>query len=402
MRHRRVVHAIGRGAVGLLRPRDAFDDRVNRLEMARVGREHDGRLPRVGGAAPDGPEVVLDVAARAFRRRRDGLDRALALELAQDLLVGAVDDVGEDVQSAPVRHADHDPMRARLGSELDGLVEHWHQHVQAFDRELLLSEEGATQVVLEDLDLRQLLEQSPVLLRRERLPVTAGLDRLPEPDSLLVVGDVLDLVGDRPAVGLLEPGQDVRERLSFEPNPQHRGRNLRLELGCQPGDEPLWLERRVADRLGAEGVEVRCEVPVHPVGLDEGHRSRDRAKERLVGLRARRGRFSGGGNRGLWRRGRRLRRSWGRDFGRWRGRSLRSRRGTVLLAQRRQQPGEPRQRFGQPAVAALEERTPLLGHRLGVLEVLLEEPLGIAHVQIVDIAHAHQVRSSTRSPCGGA
>ena len=52
-------------------------------------------------------------------------------------------------------------------------------------------------------------------------------------------------------------------------------------------------------------------------------------------------------------------------------------------------------------VTALEDCAPLLGHSFRVLEVLLEEPLGIANVQTIDIVHAHLVRSSTRTPCGG-
>ena len=163
----RIMDACLRRAVGLLGSRDALDDRVDRLEVARVGREHDRGLPGAGGAAPDGAEVVLDVSARSLRGRGDGLDRPLALELAQDLLVGAVDDVREDVEPAPVRHADHDLVRARFGSELDGLVEHRHEHVEALDRELLLPEEGAPQVVLEALDLGQPPQEPAPLVGRE-------------------------------------------------------------------------------------------------------------------------------------------------------------------------------------------------------------------------------------------
>ena len=91
----------------------------------------------------------------------DGLDRPLALELAQDLLVRAADDVREDVQAAAMGHADHDLVRAGGGGELDRLVEHRHEHVEPLDRELLLAEERAAQVVLEALDLGQPLEQAP-------------------------------------------------------------------------------------------------------------------------------------------------------------------------------------------------------------------------------------------------
>ena len=85
---------------------------------------------------------------------------------------------------------------------------------------------------------------------------------------------------------------------------------------------------------------------------------------------------------------------------RFRDRSFRDgRRSAIPLAERLEQPGESGERLGEAGVAALEERAPFLGHRLGVLEVLLEQPLGVTHVETVDVAHVHQVRSSTRTPC---
>jgi hypothetical protein len=51
-----------------------------------------------------------------------------------------------------MRHTDHDLVRAILGREPDRFVQHRHHHVEAFDRELLLAEECAPQVLLERLD----------------------------------------------------------------------------------------------------------------------------------------------------------------------------------------------------------------------------------------------------------
>ncbi len=60
-------------------------------------------------------------------------------------------------------------VRAGLGSELDGLVEHRHEHVEAFDRELLLADERAPEIRLEGLDLREAPQQAATLLGR-RVP----------------------------------------------------------------------------------------------------------------------------------------------------------------------------------------------------------------------------------------
>ena len=129
-----------------------------------------------------------------------------------------------------------DLVRAMLGSDLDRLVEHRHHDVETFDRELLLPQECALEVVLEAFDLGQPLEQETSFVGGERLPVAAGLDRLPEPDSLLVVRDVLDLVGDRPAVDLAQLRQDVGEGLALDADAKHGSRNLLLELGRQLRD----------------------------------------------------------------------------------------------------------------------------------------------------------------------
>ena len=65
-----------------------------------------------GRADALGAEVVLDVAGPALGVGGDDLDRPLALELAEDLLVGQADRVGEDVEPAAVGHPDHDLARA--------------------------------------------------------------------------------------------------------------------------------------------------------------------------------------------------------------------------------------------------------------------------------------------------
>ena len=107
---------------------------------------------------------------------------------------------------------------------------------------------------------------------------------------------------------------------------------------------------------------------------------------------------SGGDGRGLGRRCGRGRRRGRRLLDDVCGRG----RGAVFLLQRLEQAGQARERLDERGVPALEERSPLLGDRLGVLEVLLEQRLGVAHVESVDISHAHQVRSSTPGPSEAA
>ena len=162
----RVVARDRLAAVGLLGARAALGDRVDELEVARVRHQRDAdlaarRLPRRAHA-----EVVLHVAGAALVAERDGLDRPLALELAQDRVVRAADDVREHVEPAAVRHAEHDVLGAVHRGELDRLVEHRHEQVEPLDRELLLAEEAPAQVRLEALDLAEAAEQPPLLVLR--------------------------------------------------------------------------------------------------------------------------------------------------------------------------------------------------------------------------------------------
>ena len=209
----RAVAAGGGRAVGLLRARPALDHRVDGLEVARVGDERDRDLARLGLADALRAEVVLHVTGAALGTADDRIRHALSLELAEDRLVGLAQRVREHAEAAAVRHAHDDPVRALARRELDRLVEHRHERVQPLDGELLLAEERPAEVLLERLDGRQPLEQPSLLLRGERLAELARLDRPAQPSPLLMVGDVLDLVRDRPAVRLLEQRQRLGERL---------------------------------------------------------------------------------------------------------------------------------------------------------------------------------------------
>ena len=111
------------------------------------------------------------------------------------------------------------------------------------------------------------------------LPVAARLDRLAEPDALRVVGDVLDLVGDRARVDLAQARQRVEQRLARDVEPEQLRGDPRLELRASAADEARLVERRVAHRLRAERIEPRREVAVHAVRLDERHRGRDPAEQ---------------------------------------------------------------------------------------------------------------------------
>ena len=111
------------------------------------------------------------------------------------------------------------------------------------------------------------LSSALLLVGGQRLAELAGLDLLAQPHALAVAGDVLDLVGDRAAVGLAQVRQRVGERRARARTCAGSCAGIRRhELGREA--ERLGVERRVALGLGAERVEPRGEVAVGAVGLE--------------------------------------------------------------------------------------------------------------------------------------
>ena len=384
-RHRdaRVVCPVARAAIGLVGPGHPLDHRVDRLEVARVGRERD--LDRAGSRLVGalGAEVVLHVARAALDVGSNDLDRSLSLELPDDLLVRHPDRVGEDVQASAVGHPDHDLTDTGCRPGLERLVEHRDQDVEPFERELLLPEERAAQVPLHLLDLAEPRVQAPLLLEHQRGSEAPGLDRLAEPDALLVIGDVLDLVGDRAAIGLVEVRERLGQRVAGDVDAKDRRRDARLQLVRQLRLQPERIERRVADRLGAQRVEPCRQVAVHTVRLDERHRGRNPAEKLGVD--------DSGCSRG---RRRRLRLRPGGSDG-----CLAVRPVVRRLLEEARKPGKL---ANDGAIASLEERAPLRGDGFGILEVLVEEEACVPGVDAVDVFHLdlllYQRRVPPRSP----
>jgi hypothetical protein len=216
-----------------------------------------------------------------------------------------------------------------------------------------------------------------------------------------VVRDVLDLVGDRPAVDLAQPREDVRQRLALDVDAEDRGGDLLLELGRQRNGELRLLERRVPERLRTERVEAGREVAVGADRVDERHRRRNGLEQLGVADGARDDLFHGLGRR---------RRRLGRGFGLGRGFTLGGRRGRrhlrgrrrsrcrrrfwsrckrsgrrpvpVAVRSRRRESPETGERGRENGfVGVLEELAPRRIDRLRILEVLLEQLGDVPRVQ---------------------
>ena len=223
-RDERVVDPAAGRPVGLLGPRPALDHRVDSFEVAWIRRQRDRHLAVRGGPRSGGREVVLDVAGAALLVHHDRVDRSFALELPEHRAVRVAGGVHEDVQPPAVGHADHDLVRSHRRRQLDRLVQHRHHRVEPLERELLLAEEALAEELLEPLGARERGEKPLPLLRLECLAVAARFDRLAQPDALRVIREVLDLVGDRPAVDLLQRRERLQEGLARHVDAQEGAR----------------------------------------------------------------------------------------------------------------------------------------------------------------------------------
>ncbi len=102
--------------------------------------------------------------------------------------------------------------------------------------------------------------------------------------ALAVRRDVLDLVGDRAAVGLAQVGQRVGERGARDVRAEDPRWDARHHLRREA--ERLRVQRRVALGLAAERVQAGGQVAVHAVGLEQRDGGLHGLEHRLVGLRA--------------------------------------------------------------------------------------------------------------------
>ncbi len=182
--------------------------------------------------------------------------------------------MGQHAQAAAVRHPDHHLARALVGRVAEDHVEHRHHGIEALDAESLLAQVRSVEEPLQRLDGDQPLEQRDLVFGLHRPPMLTRLDDLAQPDALLVRADVLDLVGDRAAVRLLEVGERLGQRGAGHVDAQQLGRDAGHQLRRQA--QRFRVEGRVAHRLRAQRIQVRAHVPEMAIGLHQRHTGRDR------------------------------------------------------------------------------------------------------------------------------
>ena len=216
--------------VGLFGARAPVHHRIDELEVARVGEQcHPDHASARREERPFGAVVILDVTGAAIKR---GV-ALVPFELRQDHFVRAPHRVRQHIQAPAVRHAEHQVAHGRLAGEFDHEVEHRNHDVDAFNREAFGAEVRLVEESLHPLDRGQPRQDHVRLIGRERSAMHPRLDLFAQPEPLLVRCEMLHLVRDRSAVGLLQVRQRLGQRSAGYADAQDLGRDRRHDLGRQ-------------------------------------------------------------------------------------------------------------------------------------------------------------------------
>ena len=221
--------------------------------------------------------MVLDVA-RAFDLVGSG--RA-ALELVEDRAVRLGHHLGEHVEPAAMRHAEHDLLHAELAAALDDLLQRRDQRFAAVEAEALGALVLDVDELLEAFGLDQLLQDRLLAGGGEGDFLVGALDARLDPGLLLGIGNVHELDAERRAIGAGQDLQHLPDGAEFEP--EHIVEEDRpVVVG---GGEAVVLRRQlvvVLERLGdAERIEIGVQMAAHAVGADH-HDGAHRIARRLM------------------------------------------------------------------------------------------------------------------------
>ena len=257
------------GALGLLGAHLAGDDRVDRLQMGRVGGER--QMDRVAVEIPvrRRAEMVFDVA-RALDVLRVG---GIALEFREDRLVGLAHHVGEHVEPAAVGHADDDFLDAELAAALDDLFERRDGRLGAVQAETLGAGIFLVEEALEDLGLDQAAENGLLAHGGEFGAVLDRLDTRLQPGFLVRILDVHEFHADRAGIGRFAAGDDLAQCRGLAEAEIVADEDAPVEVARRKAVGLVVQLRMVFALFDAERIEPREKVAAHPVAADQDERA---------------------------------------------------------------------------------------------------------------------------------
>ena len=249
---------------------------IDDFEMRGVGGQRQMDLVVVELAVRRRAEMIFDVAGALDRV---GIGRA-ALEFMEQRAMRLAHHLGQHVEAAAMRHADHDLLHAEIAAALDDLLQRRNQRFAAVEAEALGAGEFEVAEFLEAFGLDQLHQDRAPALAGEADLLVRTLDALLDPGLLRAVRDVHELDAERLAVGALADRDDLAQGRVFEAEHVIE-EDLAVEIGFGEAVGARIELFAVARRLDPERVELGVEMAAHAVGADQ-HQGADRIAGRLV------------------------------------------------------------------------------------------------------------------------
>ena len=155
----------------------AEHDRIDDLEMRRIGGEREMHAVAVELAVGGGAEMILHVARALDLVRR----RGAAPEFVEDGALRLAHHLRQHVEPAAMRHADADVLHAERAAALDDLLERGDHRFAAVETEALGAGEFQIAEFLEAFGLDQLGEDGALAFAREGDLLVRPLDALLDP-----------------------------------------------------------------------------------------------------------------------------------------------------------------------------------------------------------------------------
>ncbi len=246
----------------------AEDDRVDRFEMRGIRLQRKMDEIAVEAAVARRAEMVFDVARALHVLGIDGI----ALEFREHGGERLAHHVGEHVQAAAMRHADHQLFHAELAAALDHLLERRDQRFAAIEAEALGAGVALVAEFLEHLGIGQALQDRALAHHREFGVVARHLDTRLDPLALLELLDVHVFDADLVRIRRLERRQDLLQGRDFEAEEiVDEDRPVEIGLGEAVGRR---IEVGMISRaLQPERIEIGDQMAPRAIGADQVHRA---------------------------------------------------------------------------------------------------------------------------------
>ena len=133
-----------------------------------------------------------------------------AFKLGKDLLIGLTHDIGQYVQPATVRHADHHFLHTKVGGSVDDGVQRCNGGLSSFQRKPFLADVFGMQELFKHYALVQFLQDAFFLVEGNRLQEFL-FHGIGQEVHFLLVRNILEFDTYMARIAALQKGKDVLE-----------------------------------------------------------------------------------------------------------------------------------------------------------------------------------------------